>query len=83
MESTIAAVQEDRWAEWERLEPSALAVFAEHGMFTPEQQDELIRRRPHTARAVIAGGSHDAHLDAFDGWVDVLRSYLRAGRTSV
>ncbi|WP_427896399.1 alpha/beta fold hydrolase [Kribbella sp. GL6] len=76
MEATVAAVQEDRWAEWERLEPPTLAVFAEHGMFTVEQQDELIRRRPQTARAVIAGGSHDAHLDAFDGWIDVLRRYL-------
>ncbi|MGZ0152784.1 alpha/beta fold hydrolase [Kribbella sp. WER1] len=76
MEATIAAVQEDRWAEWERLEPQTLAVFGEHGMFTQEQQDELIRRRPQTARAVIAGGSHDAHLDAFDGWIEVLRSGL-------
>ncbi|GAA1568334.1 alpha/beta hydrolase [Kribbella karoonensis] len=76
MEATIAAVQEDRWTEWEQLEPPTLAVFAEHGMFTREQEDELIRRRPQTRRAVIAGGSHDAHLDAFDGWIEVLRGGL-------
>ncbi|HZX01282.1 hypothetical protein [Kribbella sp.] len=78
MRATIAAVQEDRWPEWEQLEPPTLAVFAEHGMFTAEQQDELIRRRPQTERAVIASGSHDAHLDAFDRWIDVLRGYLRS-----
>jgi pimeloyl-ACP methyl ester carboxylesterase len=77
MEATIAAVQEDRWSEWEHLTVPTLAVFAEHGMFTAGQQDELIRRRPTTRRADLAGASHDAHLDAFDRWIDVLRRYLK------
>ncbi|TCC29029.1 alpha/beta hydrolase [Kribbella speibonae] len=76
MEATIAAVQADRWAEWEGLAVPTLAVFAQNGMFTGAQKDELIRRRPGTRRADIAGGSHDAHLDAFDRWIEVLRGYL-------
>jgi pimeloyl-ACP methyl ester carboxylesterase len=76
MQRTIAAVHEPRWAEWEQLAVPTLAVFAEHGMFTAEQKDELIRRRPATARVDLPGASHDAHLDAFDTWIEVLRSYL-------
>jgi pimeloyl-ACP methyl ester carboxylesterase len=76
MEATISAVQADRWSEWEQLTVPTLAVFAENGMFTAEQKDELIRRRPSTRRADIAGAGHDAHLEAFDHWGDILRTYL-------
>lgn len=76
MQRAIEAVHEPRWAEWEHLAVPTLAVFAEHGMFTAEQKDELIRRRPATARVDLPGASHDAHLDAFDTWIEVLRSYL-------
>ncbi|MFP3712308.1 alpha/beta fold hydrolase [Puerhibacterium sp. TATVAM-FAB25] len=76
MERTIAAVHEPRWTEWESLTVPTLAVFAEHGMFTTEQKDDLIRRRPGTRRTDIPRGSHDAHLDAFDAWVRILRDYL-------
>ncbi|MFC6159352.1 alpha/beta fold hydrolase [Kribbella jiaozuonensis] len=76
MQAAIAAVQEDRWTEWENLTVPTLAVFAEHGMFTAEQKDELIRRRPDTRRADLPAASHDAHLDAFDGWIGILRRYL-------
>lgn len=76
MERTIAAVHESRWAEWENLEVPTLAIFARHGMFSAEDKDELIRRRPATQRVDLAGGSHDAHLDAFDEWGDVLRGWL-------
>lgn len=76
MAATIAAVQQDRWTEWENLTTPTLAVFADDGLFSPEQKDELIRRRPATRRVDLAGASHDAHLDAFDRWIDVLREYL-------
>ena len=76
MEQTIAAVHEPRWTEWEDLTTPTLAVFAEHGIFTPEDRDELIRRRPGTRRVDIAGASHDAHLDAFETWIDTLRRFL-------
>lgn len=76
MERTIAAVHESRWEEWENLEVPTLAIFARNGMFSTEDKDELIRRRPATQRVNLAGGSHDAHLDAFNEWVDVLRPWL-------
>ena len=76
MRRTITAVHEPRWTEWEGLAVPALAVFAEHGMFSAEQKDDLIRRRPGTRRADIPGAGHDAHLEAFDPWIRVLRGYL-------
>ena len=76
MERTIAAVHEPRWTEWESLDVPTLAVFAGQGMFTPEAKDELIRRRPKTRRIDLVGGSHDAHLDAFDEWIEVLKDWL-------
>ena len=77
MERAIRAVHEPRWAEWEALEVSTLAVFAMDGMFSEAQKDELVRRRPATDRVDLAGGSHDAHLDAFPEWIRVLRAWLR------
>lgn len=77
MERTIQAVHEPRWAQWEALEVPTLAVFAKDGMFLEAQKDELIRRRPATDRVDLAGGSHDAHLDAFPEWIHVLRAWLR------
>ena len=76
MQQTIEAVHEPRWKEWETLRVPTLVVFAEDGMFSAEQKDELIRRRPGTTRADIKGASHDAHLDGFDNWIGVLRGYL-------
>jgi pimeloyl-ACP methyl ester carboxylesterase len=77
MKQTIAAVHAPRWREWENLTTPTLVVFAEHGLFTDAEKDQLIRRRPRTARVDIPGAGHDAHLDAFDAWIGILRSYLR------
>ncbi|WP_277213400.1 alpha/beta fold hydrolase [Isoptericola croceus] len=76
MQAVIEAVHVPRWDEWEALTTPTLAVFADGGMFTTEAKDELIRRRPGTWRADLAGAGHDAHLDAFDDWVGVLREFL-------
>jgi hypothetical protein len=51
-------------------------------MFSDADKDELIRRRPETSRVDLAGGSHDAHLDAFDEWIAVLRSWLSRSQAS-
>jgi pimeloyl-ACP methyl ester carboxylesterase len=69
-------VHAPRWAEWENLTTPTLAVFAEHGMFTAAEKDELVRRRPGTRRADLPGASHDAHLDGFVAWSEILRDYL-------
>lgn len=83
MERAIAAVHEPRWAEWETLKVPTLAIFAADGMFSDEDKDELIRRRPQTDRVDLDAGSHDAHLDAFASWVDALQRWLaRQGRSS-
>lgn len=81
MERTIAAVHEPRWAEWENLAVPTLAIFAKDGMFSADHKDQLILRRPSTDRIDLTGGSHDAHLDAFDEWIEALRGWLRPAGT--
>lgn len=76
MERTIAAVHEPRWTEWVTLEAPTLAIFAGDGMFSVAEKDDLIRRRPTTSRADLRSGSHDAHLDAFEEWIDALVAWL-------
>ena len=44
-------------------------------------REALIRRRPQTDRIDLDGGSHDAHLDAFDMWIDALSRWLDRQRT--
>lgn len=76
MQRTLEAVHEPRWDEWATLQVPSIAIFAKHGMFSDADKDELIRRRPETDRVDLAGGSHDAHLDDFDEWIDVLCLWL-------
>lgn len=76
MASTLTAVHEPRWDEWKRISSPTLAIFAEHGIFSEQQKEKLIAVRPHAERADLHGASHDAHLDAFDAWIEVLRDFL-------
>lgn len=76
MERAIAAVHHPRWGEWEALRVPTSVVFADGGMFTEAQKSELVARRPGTRRLDIVGASHDAHLDAFERWIEVLRAEL-------
>jgi pimeloyl-ACP methyl ester carboxylesterase len=75
-EAVVEAVHGPRWHEWENLTTPTLAVFADGGRFTAAAKDELVRRRPGTRRADLADAGHDAHLDAFDAWIGVLRDDL-------
>jgi pimeloyl-ACP methyl ester carboxylesterase len=52
--------------------PPTTAVFAAESMFSPAQQAEFIAARPGTRHVILAGGSHDAHLDATAEWAAVL-----------
>lgn len=69
--------------EREALDTPTLAVFAKDGMFRGADKDELVRRRPATERHDLSGGSHDAHLDAVDEWMSVLRGWLLSGSEGV
>ena len=82
MERTIAAVHEPRWAEWSALEVPTLAVFAKESMFAAQDRDALITTRPATARVDLGAGTHDAHLDAFGEWINVLRVWLLGGKNA-
>ncbi|REJ07686.1 alpha/beta hydrolase [Microbacterium bovistercoris] len=83
MRRTIEAVHEPRWAEWETLRVPTRVIFARNGMFDDAEKNELIRRRPETDRIDLAGGTHDAHLDAFEEWVGVLRQWLSRGERTL
>lgn len=76
MGRTIAAVHEPRRRRWERLRTPTTVVFAEHGMFTEEAKDALVRARPSTRRFDLPGAGHDAHLDALDAWIALLAPVL-------
>jgi pimeloyl-ACP methyl ester carboxylesterase len=76
MEATMVGLQEPRWPEWEGLAVPTLAVFAEHGLFTDCQKQELIDRRPVTRRADLRDVPHDAHLDPRGRWIPVLEEWL-------
>jgi pimeloyl-ACP methyl ester carboxylesterase len=45
-------------------------------MFSPAEQAEFVAARPGTRRVILAGGSHDAHLDATGEWATALRDAL-------
>lgn len=83
MQRTIEAVHEPRWQEWKALRVPTLVIFAKHGMFSTTSKEELIRCRPRVDRIDLTGGSHDAHLDAFDEWKTVLRCWLSRERAGV
>ncbi|MDR4533086.1 alpha/beta hydrolase [Glutamicibacter sp. PS] len=77
MQETIAGVHQPRWTEWERLQVPTLAVFARRSLFNSVAREELNRRRPATEVIELAGGTHDAHLDAFDEWMHALRAWVQ------
>lgn len=76
MEKTIAAVAVPRWEEWESVQAPTLVIYADGGMFTAEQQTLFIERGRNVATITLCDASHDAHLDAFDQWIVVLRTFL-------
>ncbi|WP_309070915.1 hypothetical protein [Arthrobacter sp.] len=45
-------------------------------MFTDEQKDLFTQKGLNVSRVDLADASHDAHLDAFDQWIDALASFV-------
>lgn len=76
MQATIEAVGEPRWAEWERIELPVLVIYAGGGMFSEDQKSEFLRRGRNARRVDLIKASHDAHLDAFDQWIDTLLTFI-------
>lgn len=76
MEAVMEGLQQPRWPEWEEVKAPTLAVFAEHGLFTEPQKQELVERRPTTHRADLEEESHDAHLPPESQWFPVLKEWL-------
>jgi len=78
MQTTIEAVREPRWREWESIEVPTLMVYADGGMFTEEQKSAFVGRGRRVRRVDLSGASHDAHLDAHEQWVEALRTFIDA-----
>lgn len=76
MVAAIAEVATPRWADWEQVAAPTLVIYAENGMFTEQQKADFVARGGNVTRIDLAGASHDAHLDAFDGWIAALTSFL-------
>lgn len=81
---TIAAVDaRPAWEEWARVAAPTLVVFAADGIFDETVWRALVDHRPGVTRVDLAGGSHDAHLDAFPEWSDAVRVFVDGRRVTV
>lgn len=76
MERTILEVMSSRLEEWKGIAVPTLVVFAEHGEFTEEQKDRFVESGNNVSRIDLIGASHDAHLDAFDQWIEALAHFI-------
>ncbi|WP_035929457.1 alpha/beta fold hydrolase [Kocuria rosea] len=76
MQAILEAMHVPRWDEWAAVRAPTTVVFAAESMFTPVRQDAFVAARPGTRRIDLSGGTHDAHLDASEGWIAVLREAL-------
>jgi pimeloyl-ACP methyl ester carboxylesterase len=76
MEKVMEGVSVPRWAEWKSVTAPATAVFAAKSMFSHSEQADFVAARPGTRHVLLAGGSHDAHLDATAEWAAALTRAL-------
>lgn len=76
MQTVMEGVAAPRWAQWRSVTAPTTAVFAATSMFSPAEQAEFVAARPGTRHVILAGGSHDAHLDATREWAAALSRAL-------
>jgi pimeloyl-ACP methyl ester carboxylesterase len=76
MQEVMEGVSDPRWGEWKSVTAPTTAVFAAKSTFSLREQAEFIAARPGTRHVLLAGGSHDAHLDATAEWAAVLARAL-------
>jgi len=72
MQGVMEGLSDPRWDEWKSVTAPTMAVFAAKSMFSPGDQADFVAARPGTRQVLLAGGSHDAHLDATEEWAAVL-----------
>ncbi|GAA2376782.1 alpha/beta hydrolase [Dactylosporangium salmoneum] len=65
-----------RWEEWACVTAPTLLVRGEHGKIPAAEDERMRAERPDAGYAVIPGAGHDAHLDAPQAWLAVLRDFL-------
>lgn len=76
MIAAITPVAVPRWREWSRVQAPTLVLYADGGMFTEEQKARFVERATDVRRVDLVEASHDAHLDAFEQWIDALTGFL-------
>jgi pimeloyl-ACP methyl ester carboxylesterase len=66
---------------WENVKIPALAIRGERSTrFTPEVLAEIRARAPQVQMAEVPASDHHITLDNPQGFVDVVRKFLRTGR---
>jgi pimeloyl-ACP methyl ester carboxylesterase len=83
MITVLIPLAEPRWVEWSRIQAPILIVYAAEGMFTEEQKARFVERGNDVTRVDLVGGSHDAHLDAFEEWIEALTGFWTPGKGKV
>lgn len=76
MVATISDVAAPRWTEWKQVIAPTLVLYADGGLFAEDQKTRFVSHRPNVARVDLIGASHDAHLDAFEQWIDALTAFI-------
>jgi len=76
MVATADNVSVPRWVEWEGVSAPTLVLYADGGMFSEAQKEQFAERRAGVTRIDLTNASHDAHLDAFDQWIDALSGFV-------
>jgi pimeloyl-ACP methyl ester carboxylesterase len=69
-------VEEDHWADWERIRCPTLVVGAGAGFFEPSDLQAMADRVPDGRFAEVPGAKHDLHLDRPVRWREVLTVFL-------
>ncbi|MFL5816937.1 MAG: alpha/beta fold hydrolase [Conexibacter sp.] len=77
MERTLhAAIVEDHWGDWERIQCPALVVRAGAGIIPAADAHAMVDRLPDTTFIELPGAAHDLHLDQPARWRDVVSAFL-------
>lgn len=76
MVAAITYVAVPRWDAWKSVSVPTLVIFADQGMFTEEQKAAFIEHGTNALRVDLSPASHDAHLDAFDQWIEALDRFI-------